>query len=758
VVNGVFVGRRARIGSTNVTNTTGVFHIQPCTFSGTVRELAQTGELCVGVDDGNLDVGLRYDFNNYQPNNALNEGVNITNSPDLQLGRQFISETERQNIYLLGEHDFSANLTGFAEVLYYTAETFSSRAPQPLDSGLAFLIIPRTNYWNPFGPTGSPNRIAGLNTSDVPAAGLDVLLQNWRPTDLGPRFITTDTETYRVVTGLRGEVGNWDWESAFSISGNTTTDTESNRLSKTLLAAELARSTPDAINPFGGPNANTQEQWNRVRISSTNSGETELTTWDLRASNSEVFNTWAGAVGVAGGVEWRNESYLEDRDPRLDGTIIFDNTTVSGISDVVGVSPTRDSSGESNVYSAFAEALIPLNRGEGTFKNDLTLQLAARAEHFDNIEETILKPKVALSWFPVSAFNLRAAYSQGFRAPNLPQLSRGDVSRLNLGREDYYRLPVLPTDPSVNGAAYVADIRQSNPNLRSEDTETVVVGAVADLVPLFDQDWISDFRVSLDYWQFEQTDLVGVFGVNEALAFDALLRLQGSSNPNVVRADPTANDIAAFAAFNAANPTAQRAPAGQVLFVRDPYINLDKQTADGFDLGIATEFDFGDMGELTVDVETTYLQTLEVIRNDLLTSLAANPAFAGEFSFIEADRIRVDGNPQWRSTATFGWRLDDLRFGGSVRYISDFEDINADVDLNGDGVTEQFIVEETVRVNLFSEIRLPGFGAIDRTQVRLGVNNVFDEPPPLADESLGYRPDYHQLKGREFYVTLGLRF
>lgn len=758
VVDGVFVGQRARIGNTNVTTTSGTFHIQPCSFPGTVAELGDFGEGCVGVDDNTLDIGLRYDFNNYQPNNALNQGVNITNSPELQLGRQFISETERRNFYALGEHDFTANITGFAEVLFYQADTFSSRAPQPLDSGLAFLIIPRTNYWNPFGATTSPNRIPGLRTSDVPEDGLDVLLSNWRPTDLGPRFIATETETYRVLAGVRGEAGKWDWESALAISGNTTTDTESNRLSKTLLAAELAKSTPDAINPFGGPNANTQEQWNRARISSTNSGETELTTWDFRASNSEVFSTWAGDVGVAGGVEWRQESYLEDRDPRLDGTITFDTSTVSGISDVVGVSPTRDSAGERNVFSAFGEALIPLYRGEGTFKNDLTLQIAARAEHFDDIEETVLKPKVALSWFPVSSFNLRAAYSQGFRAPNLPQLSRGDVSRLNLGRDDYYRLPVLPDDPNVNGSAYLADVRQSNPNLENEDTETVVLGAVADLVPLFNQDWISDFRVSLDYWQFEQTDLVGVFGVNEALAFDALLRLDGSSNPNVVRAAPTADEIAAFAAYNAANPNDQRVAAGQVLFVRDPYINLDKQTADGFDLGIATEFDLGEMGEISVDVETTYLQTLEIIRNDLLTALAANPEFDGVFDFIEPDRIAIDGNPQWRSTATFGWRIDDLRFGGSVRYVSDFEDINADVDTDGDGVNEQFIVEDNVRVNLFGEVRLPGFGPISRTQVRLGINNVFDEPPPLADESLGYRPDYHSLKGREIFVTLGLRF
>lgn len=755
IVDGVFVGQRVRQGSSALTNTSGVFHIQPCGFSGTRAMLYTFGEGCMGLDDGNLDAALRFDFNANQPNNSLGEGVNIALDPTSALGRQLISEAERYNFYALGEHDFNAHLRAFGEALYYRSVTNSNRATQPLDSGLAFLIVPASNYWNPFGAVTSPNRLPGLNAADVPAQGLDVLLQNWRPTDLGPRFISTESTTYRVLGGLRGDFGNWEWESALAHSENETSDTESNRLSKTLLAAELARDTPDAINPFGGPNANTQEQWDRVRISNTNIGSTALTTWDARFSNSDAFNLWAGPVGVAFGGEWRRESYEEDRDPYLDGTIIFSTENVSGLSDVVGVSPTADSSVDRNVFSAFGEALVPLHRGEGRFPNTLTLQLALRGEYFDDLEDGALKPKIAISWFPMNNFNLRAAYSQGFRVPNLVQLNRGDVSRLTLGNDDYWRAPVTG-DAVSNGDAYLASVRQSNPDLENEDTETTVVGAVWDAGHTLDLPWLRSLRFSLDYWRFEQEGVIGAFGDQEALALDFLLRRDGSFNPNVIRAAVTPGDQAAFDAWNLANPTDQRVAAGQVLYIIDPYINLDQQVADGFDFGMEAGIDTS-FGEFDFNLEATYLQTLDVVRNELLSALANDPSFGGDFTELQVDRLQVDGNPQLRATATLRWRLGSWGAGGSLHYVSGFDDTGADIDQNMDGIPEYWRVHDYYRLNLYGDYRLHP-DMFDSVRLRLGVNNVFDEAPPLVDESLGYRPDYHSLKGREFYVQLQTRF
>ena len=555
------------------------------------------------------------------------------------------------------------------------------------------------------------------------------------------------------MAGLRGQIGNWDWEGAFANSSNKTTDLESNRLSKTLLQAELAKSTPDAINPFGGPNANTQAQWDRVRISSLNAGKTTLTTGDFRISNANGFDLWAGPIGIAAGVEWRRESYVEDRDPRLDGTIIFNNANVSGRSDVVGVSPTNDSSASRNVYAAFAEALVPLIEGnDGVFYNKLNLQLAVRGEYFDDIKDGAVKPKVALSWFPVRAFNLRAAYSEGFRVPNMVQLNRGDISRLNLGVEDYWRSAVTG-DPASTGDAYVPSVRSANPNLLNEDTKTIVIGGVFDAGKLFNSPTVKRLVFSVDYWRFEQTGVIGAFGDREALALDFLERKQGRTNANVVRADPTAEDLAAFAAWNLANPGDQRTAAGAVQFIRDPYINLDKQIADGFDFSLGMAFDWGKLGDFRLNIEATYLMTLDVERNELLNSLAGNgnSAFGTDFSILEVNRVRLDGNPRWRASTTWGWTLGNFGLGGSVRYIAGFTDTNADITVNG--VTQFWQVKEDWRVNMFADYRLP-IAKGQNVRLRLGMNNVLNTIPPLVDESLGYRPDYHQLKGRELYVQL----
>ncbi len=755
IVDGVFVGTRVRIGSSNVTNTAGVFHIQPCDFPGTRYEIGEVAdEGCMGIDDGTLDTALRYDFNVNQPNNSLNEGVNIANDAVTAKGRQFISDAERQNFYTLLEHEFGNGVEGFGEFLYYRSETDSNRAAQPLDSGLAFLIVPKENYWNPFGAAGTDNRVPGIN---APAEGLDILISNWRPTDLGPRFISTESSTFRLLGGLRGDYNGWAWESALGYSENETTDTESNRLSKTLLEAELRKSTPDAINPFGGPNANTQEQWDRVRISSTNKGMTSLTTFDMRASRPDLFAGWAGNIGAAVGFDYRRESYDEDRDPRLDGTVIFDLATVSGLSDVVGVSPTRDSSASRDVYALSAETLIPLLAGgSGTFINEWNLQLAVRAEHFADIEESAVKPKIAISWFPIEGFNFRAAYSQGFRAPNLIQLNRGDISRLNLELDDFYRIPV--TDTAIdNGDAYLATIRQSNPNLKSEDTETTVIGLNADLADRFNVSWLDDFRFSVDYWRFEQTDVIDTFGAQEALALDLILRQQGSSNPNVVRAPVTTEDQAAFDAYNAANQAAQRAAVGEVLFIRDNFINLDSQEADGIDIGVAVSIDGGQWGDFDLNVDTTRLLSFDVVRNELLVSLTDDPTFAGEFASLAVDRMELNGNPEWRSTGSIRWRKGNWGAGVSARYVSGFFDTSADPDIDGDGTPDFWRVKEDIRVNSYLDYRFKDL-AFDGIRLRLGVNNIFDKEPPLADESRGWFTEFHSIKGREFYVQVRADF
>ena len=95
--------------------------------------------------------------------------------------------------------------------------------------------------------------------------------------------------------------------------------------------------------------------------------ERTMTTFDMRFSNPNVFETKAGWIGVAVGYEFRSDSFRDDRDPRLDGTIVFTERKTSGslstsagdtypyVSDVVNSSPTPDGSGNRTVNSYYLE-------------------------------------------------------------------------------------------------------------------------------------------------------------------------------------------------------------------------------------------------------------------------------------------------------------------------------------------------------------------------------------------------------------------
>jgi len=56
------------------------------------------------------------------------------------------------------------------------------------------------------------------------------------------------------------------------------------------------------------------------------------------------------------------------------------------------------------------------------------VQLAARYENSSDFDDT-LKPKIGLRWEPFEGFSFRASYTEGFRAPNLPQMNQGTIIR-----------------------------------------------------------------------------------------------------------------------------------------------------------------------------------------------------------------------------------------------------------------------------------------------------------------------------------------
>ena len=74
-----------------------------------------------------------------------------------------------------------------------------------------------------------------------------------------------------------------------------------------------------------------------------------------------MFTLPGGNAGIVVGFEWRNERFVDDRDPRLDGTIVFtdkEGDTFPFVSDVVNSSPTPDNDGDRQIASLFTEVQV----------------------------------------------------------------------------------------------------------------------------------------------------------------------------------------------------------------------------------------------------------------------------------------------------------------------------------------------------------------------------------------------------------------
>lgn len=730
-----------RQGTTALTSSAGYFHIQPSTFAGC--QLNISGGMC--IDDGALatsaaDRDLRF--------NAASLGTTV------------IPELKRTNVFLTGHYDISDDLTVFGELGLYHAKTSALQAPiATLSSGV--ISIPASNYWNPFGPvtfangTVNPNRLPNLN---VPASGLPLTLRGYTFADLGLTHVDVTNDQYRVLGGVRGRKFGFDWESALVYS-EATADDISDNISNTKLYAQLALSTPDAYNVFNGSDINnpsgadttrnSEAAIDAIRVKIKRRTKSTLASWDFKVSRPDLFSLPAGDVGVASGVEVRRETQMDDRDKRIDGTVTFTDP-ISGVvlSDLINSSINPDTKGHRSVASTYIEFAVPLVSPEMSIPlvHRLDLQLAGRYEHYSDFGNTA-KPKIAGAWDLIDGFRIRGSWAKGFRAPNLEQINATVVSRSNT-RTDYafceadLRAKRITSFAGCSRSLLTTARRAGNPDLDPEESETLSYGVV--LEPKFIPAEYGRLTFTVDYWKVKQTGLIGVFGEGNALILDYLLRQSGSSNPNVIRAAPTADDIAAF-------KDTGLAAAGQVLYVNDKYTNLQPQDVEGLDLGLMYRLNTDKLGDFDLNVNAAHLikyyQSPSPGIAELLAARSAGKINAGTTINGGGNLLRQNGKTDWKVSASLTWRYKQLTVGGFTQYIGDYND-TALLDSAG----SPWVVDSQITANLYGEYDF----AQANTKLRLGVRNLTDKDPPLS--SAGYDGTVYQPYARYWYVSVKKTF
>ena len=101
--------------------------------------------------------------------------------------------------------------------------------------------------------------------------------------------------------------------------------------------------------------------------------------------------------------------------------------------------------------------------------NYVRLNLGARIDKFDNIEDPVFSPRVALILKPAADHAVRLSYNKAFRSPSLINnyLDTTIVNQLNLGA----------INPALNNVVYNFPVRATgNQSLTEESTESIEVG------------------------------------------------------------------------------------------------------------------------------------------------------------------------------------------------------------------------------------------------------------------------------------------
>jgi len=665
-------------------------------------------------------------------NAGSNLRYNLWGNTDLR------SSLTRLNMFSYLTYDFGGT-EFFGELAYYIADSQTRSLPSAAFSTVHLRMSPDA-YYNPFG-SGGGRLPADIIGDSVPAEGLELRIDNYRFVEV-PRIVNVDAATYRLLGGLRGTFNSWDWEGAIVLSEATRDDVTNDRVSNTLITELINRTTADAYNPFHGLANPTKADTNiePALVDVFRKATSGLTMVDFKVTNPSLFSMAGGDAALLVGFEMRQESFEDDRDPRLDGTILYtdnDGDEYPYVSDVVNSSPTPDTSGDRTVVSLFSEIILPIT-------NNLTVQGALRYEDYSDADSPLVG-KLAFGWQPHDVFLLRGSVQQSFRAPNLVTINEQMVARQNT-RNDYVCFFVDPDEDELDCQYSLQRTTVGSDQLVSEESINTSVGIV--LTPS------NRWTFTIDLWSIEKNNTIGLFGEENHTILELLNLINAGTadctntdgSTAVVREGVTEYDETQLALFTSKGIC----PSGAITRIDDQYDNLDTRTLEGMDIGVYYNYDAGWAKvdyKLNYSILSKYEQ--EASGNSLLLLNAANngtlPANIPVDGF--GDILGRDGNQEERFRMSARFSFDEgIAYGISWNRIGSFYQSSLTL---SDGTRYEIPAMNTFNTNLSIEK--------DNVRIRLGINNFTNARAPLADRYFAYFPDAHNDFGRYFYLDVKVK-
>lgn len=468
----------------------------------------------------------------------------LDNLPDQTKGDLFARFTRELN----------ADTELFAEASFAQNHNIGRVAAVPIDSTAGHLNPVTASYPSFAIPVTSryfpANLLASLGYT-VPTTGVAEI--SMRAVPVGNRISDNTNQQTRMVAGLKGTRGGWDYDSALTLAQAKGTLDYSGYINEPRFIAALLTGN---INPFG-PNDATGEALLRSTLMEGPMRKSTSTTtvFDGKASR-ELTGLAGGPLAVALGFDLRQEK-AED--------VPVNDDYRQGLH-IGGEGSVPETSASRKVIALFTEVSAPFAKG-------WEAGLAARYDRYSDFGSSF-NPRASLRWQPSSQLLLRSSAGTGFRAPSLWDVN-SPPSMTNTANS-----LVDPNCPIAKDARCESQFNErftASSTLKPEKSRQYSLGVLFEPTP-----WAS---AGLDYWNIRKKDQISVI-TGDAILTDPLLR------------DTFRNRI-------------HRTPDGFISFIDTPVENLGELRTAGWDFDAKARWDVPEVGRMTLGLAGTYISTWE---------------------------------------------------------------------------------------------------------------------------------------------------
>ena len=545
------------------------------------------------------------------------------------------------------------------------------------------------------------------------------------------RTIEVETSNWRWLNGLRGNLGQWSWETALNASRSDSTQNavagiynveriRAGLLGK-LCASGATNCAPGAnglyYDPFNGQANNSQQVLDLVREQVPRDGTSKLYAWDAK-----VAGNW-GAIGErdiawALGTEVRREEIVDAPSPLA----TIDRTT--GEVPVYGFGSTAVEA-QRTQWALYAETLLPVT---STFD----VRVAGRYDHYDDFGGDF-NPSIGLRWRMNENFLVRGGWNTSFRAPSLAQVGAGTT--LGSG--------ALPCSPGseffrsycggfAGDDGYLSEI-YGNPDLKPETSEAWYLGTVFGLG--------DNTTLTLDYWKFDQENLVDIDPLE--------LFRQALTDPSLIyNSRPRARDTNQRVLPPGAIGIATR--GGRIGDVIDDVqlqlINVGRQRTDGVDISLEHRLGDSAWGDFKLYTDATWTHSFE--RSESCSPGSAGQRRGAGVCASNGQRlVELVGEfryPEWLVNTGVSWKNGNWDARVWANYVDGYYD---DDQRAGVPAGRQVASWTTLNLNV-------GWEFSKHSTLTFGVKNLADRDPPVSLGSASNVDLYnHNTLGR--FVTLG---